>query len=162
MAYALTAGAVSEDAADHSFVAFVYDHEECGSASDRGAQSGFFEALLERLCGRLGYSREDLFRTMARSVIFSADMAHAAHPSYCLLYTSRRRPSHMRTIEYVRSVFPRFCVSRSWLSYEKSASHYSWSNEQKTPAVMRFIIFDPNAITRRKRFFVCFLIFVIL
>lgn len=82
MAYALTAGAVSEDAADHSFVAFVYDHEECGSASDRGAQSGFFEALLERLCGRLGYSREDLFRTMARSVIFSADMAHAAHPSY--------------------------------------------------------------------------------
>ncbi|HBV53115.1 MAG TPA: M18 family aminopeptidase, partial [Clostridiales bacterium] len=82
MAYALTAGAVSEDAADHSFVAFVYDHEECGSASDRGAQSGVFEALLERLCGKLGYSREDLFRTMARSVIFSADMAHAAHPSY--------------------------------------------------------------------------------
>lgn len=82
LAYTITAGACAEEAADHSFLAFLYDHEECGSESNRGAQSGAFEMLLERLCGSIGYGREELFRTMARSVIFSADMAHAAHPSY--------------------------------------------------------------------------------
>lgn len=82
MAYALTAGIVSEEAADNSFIAFIFDHEECGSASDRGAQSSAFEMLLQRLCGKIGYRQEEIFRVMARSVVFSADMAHAAHPSY--------------------------------------------------------------------------------
>lgn len=82
MAYAITAGAISEEAAEHSFLAFIYDHEECGSASDRGAESNALETLLERLCGSLGYTQEERFRTAARSVIFSADMAHATHPAY--------------------------------------------------------------------------------
>lgn len=82
MAYTITAGAISKDAVDHSFLAFIYDHEECGSESDRGAQSSAFETLLERLCGKIGYAQEEIFRIMARSIVFSADMAHAAHPSY--------------------------------------------------------------------------------
>lgn len=82
MAYAMAAGAVSEEAADASFIGFVYDHEECGSSSDRGAQSGVFEAIIERICCKMGYSREEMYRAMSRSIVFSADMAHASHPSY--------------------------------------------------------------------------------
>ena len=82
LAYAVTAGAVSEDAADESFIVMISDHEECGSESDRGAASSTFETLIRRICGKLGYSAEETMRTMCRSVIFSADMAHAAHPSY--------------------------------------------------------------------------------
>ncbi len=82
MAYAAVAGAVSGDAAPESFIAFIYDHEECGSASDRGAQSGVLESVIERICSKIGYSKEDMYRALSLSVIFSADMAHAAHPSY--------------------------------------------------------------------------------
>lgn len=82
MAYSIISGIISEDAADNSFIAYIYDHEECGSVSDRGAQSSIFWNLPERICAKLGYDRDDIYRIMSKSVVFSADMAHAAHPSY--------------------------------------------------------------------------------
>lgn len=54
------------------------DHEEVGSASTAGAQGPLLERTLERLCG----STEAFARTMARSLLVSADNAHALHPNY--------------------------------------------------------------------------------
>ena len=34
------------------------------------------------ICEKLGYSSEDKYRAFAKSTVFSADMAHASHPSY--------------------------------------------------------------------------------
>ena len=82
MAYSVISAILSDELADESFVAFIYDHEECGSASDRGAQSSIFVDMIERICQKMGCNKEEYCRIMAKSVVFSADMAHASHPSY--------------------------------------------------------------------------------
>ena len=54
------------------------DHEEVGSASAAGAQGPFLHTVLERLCG----DNETMARVLARSLLISADNAHALHPNY--------------------------------------------------------------------------------
>lgn len=63
-------------------IAMVYDHEEIGSNSDRGAKSNVLKMLIDRICESFGYSADDKYRALAKTVVFSADMAHATHPSY--------------------------------------------------------------------------------
>ena len=38
--------------------------------------------IIDRICEKLGYTAEDKYRALAASVLFSADQAHATHPSY--------------------------------------------------------------------------------
>ena len=54
------------------------DHEEIGSQSACGADGPFLRDVLERLCG----SREKITRVLARSMMISADNAHAIHPNF--------------------------------------------------------------------------------
>jgi aspartyl aminopeptidase len=67
-----------------------FDHEEVGSGSARGAQSGFLRDLLERSVLARDGGREELFRAVADSVCLSADMAHATHPNY----QEKHEPEH--------------------------------------------------------------------
>jgi aspartyl aminopeptidase len=60
----------------------LFDHEEVGSATDRGAGSPVLATVLERICLAAGGDRESFHRAMAGSVCVSADMAHATHPNY--------------------------------------------------------------------------------
>ncbi len=71
-------------------VLVLFDHEEVGSTSDRGAASTLLPSVLERIVTGAGGSREDLFRALAGSVCASADMAHATHPNYA----DRHEPGH--------------------------------------------------------------------
>ena len=71
-------------------VLVLFDHEEIGSTSERGAASSLLPTLLERISTGLGGSREDLFRALAGSMCASADMAHATHPNYA----DRHEPGH--------------------------------------------------------------------
>jgi aspartyl aminopeptidase len=71
-------------------VLVLFDHEEIGSTSERGAASTLLPALLERIGAGLGGGREELFRACAGSVCASADMAHATHPNY----VDRHEPGH--------------------------------------------------------------------
>ncbi|MBL1320863.1 MAG: M18 family aminopeptidase [Methylophaga sp.] len=54
------------------------DHEEVGSVSASGAQGSFLESVLSRLCPE----PEQYHRMIQRSMMISADNAHAVHPNY--------------------------------------------------------------------------------
>ena len=64
------------------------DHEEVGSASACGAQGPFLKSVLERIAG-VG---ESLTRMINRSMLISADNAHAVHPNYADKHDANHGP----------------------------------------------------------------------
>jgi aspartyl aminopeptidase len=68
----------------------LFDHEEVGSTSERGAQSDLLPTVLERIVLAAGGSRDDYHRAIAASVCASGDMAHATHPNHA----ERHEPLH--------------------------------------------------------------------
>jgi aspartyl aminopeptidase len=72
-------------------VVVLYDHEEVGSRSAQGAQSGLLADTLARIesAAKSG-GPQGFARAMARSLLVSADMAHAVHPNY----SDRHEPGH--------------------------------------------------------------------
>lgn len=81
------------DASDpqSSAVCFLFDHEEVGSTSAKGADGSFLDDVLERIGLCCGLGREDYRRTLARSMLVSADMAHAFHPGHPGAYDDQHR-----------------------------------------------------------------------
>ena len=75
-------------------VLVLFDHEENGSMSERGAFSTLLPAVLERIVSTRGGDREDYLRALAGTVIASGDMAHATHPNYA----DRHEPQHQIAI----------------------------------------------------------------
>jgi aspartyl aminopeptidase len=74
-------------------VVALYDHEEVGSQSASGARSLFMSDVLERVAR--AFSPNDasaLPRATARSLLISADMAHAVHPNYPDKHDKQHRP----------------------------------------------------------------------
>ncbi len=78
------------DPGDCTPVLALFDHEEVGSMSDRGAFSDLLNSVLERIVLLRGGGREDFLRAMSGSVCASGDMAHATHPNY----PDRHEPAH--------------------------------------------------------------------
>lgn len=64
------------------------DHEEVGSQSTSGAQGTFLKSVLARLQPH----PEDCIRMIDRSVLISADNAHAIHPNYADRHDSEHGP----------------------------------------------------------------------
>ena len=73
----------------------LFDHEEVGSMSDRGAFSELLATVLERIVITAGGTREDYHRAIAGSVCASGDMAHATHPNY----VERHEPLHRIAVD---------------------------------------------------------------
>ena len=68
----------------------LFDHEEVGSVSDRGAAvAAAGDRPRADHVVRRG-TREDLHRALAGSVVASGDMAHATHPNY----VDKHEPQH--------------------------------------------------------------------
>lgn len=63
-------------------VAALFDHEEVGSESYKGASGDFLEAVLERIAAGVGLNEEARRAALAGSWLVSADAAHAYHPSW--------------------------------------------------------------------------------
>lgn len=78
----------------HTRVLALFDHEEVGSGSERGAASDFLASICERIVLARGGSRSDYLQAMAASVCLSGDMAHATHPNY----PERHEPGHRISI----------------------------------------------------------------
>jgi aspartyl aminopeptidase len=72
-------------------VVALWDHEEIGSSTNRGAGSPLLASILERIVGR---DREAYHRAIAQTVCLSADMAHGTHPNY----PERHEPGHWITL----------------------------------------------------------------
>ena len=70
----------------HVPVLVLFDHEEIGSTSERGAVSTLLPSVLERIVLAGGGTRDDYFRALAATVIASGDMGHATHPNYAELH----------------------------------------------------------------------------
>jgi aspartyl aminopeptidase len=69
----------------------LYDHEEVGSRSAQGAAGTFLLSTLGRAVDAFkGGAVQGLDRAIARSMLVSADMAHAVHPNYA----DRHEPGH--------------------------------------------------------------------
>lgn len=68
---------------DATQVIALFDHEEIGSETHQGAQGSFLSDVLSRLSG--GHAEDDR-RALARSLLISADAAHAFHPSFSSAY----------------------------------------------------------------------------
>lgn len=65
-------------------VVALFDHEEIGSRSNRGADGRLVETVLRRLCAG------DLDQALAHTWLLSADMAHAIHPAFA----EKAEPEH--------------------------------------------------------------------
>jgi aspartyl aminopeptidase len=71
-------------------VVCLYDHEEVGSESETGASGMLLAHLLERIGAAAGLDRDGHLRALLRSLVISADGAHATHPNY----PERHEPEH--------------------------------------------------------------------
>src|SRR5450631_3089323 len=71
-------------------VLVLFDHEEVGSQSERGAMSTLLPSVLERIVISADGGREDYHRALAGTVVASGDMAHATHPNY----PEKHEPAH--------------------------------------------------------------------
>jgi len=87
---ATSALTTAPERADRIAVVVLFDHEEVGSASDRGADGAFLAGILERIWLTLGGDRRGFLRALHAGWCVSADGAHATHPSY----PDRHEPSH--------------------------------------------------------------------
>ena len=74
----------------HRTMLALFDHEEIGSVSERGAQSTLLATTVERIVLAAGGGREDVLRALAGTVVASGDMAHATHPNY----PDKHEPNH--------------------------------------------------------------------
>jgi aspartyl aminopeptidase len=82
--------AVSGNGVEVTRVAVLYDHEEVGSRSASGAAGPFLENALARIVVACGGDAQAGARALSRSMLVSADMAHAVHPNFA----DRHEPGH--------------------------------------------------------------------
>lgn len=80
------AKALDDERCVRTFVAF--DHEEIGSTGSMSAQSTFLPSIIERIAG----SKEAHARSIARSLLISADVIHAQHPNYHNYHDTNHKP----------------------------------------------------------------------
>ncbi|CDF40115.1 unnamed protein product [Chondrus crispus] len=67
-----------------------FDHEEIGSRSSHGADSPLLTDSMRRICKALNVDYDCATR---RSLLVSADMAHAIHPNYANKHETNHRPA---------------------------------------------------------------------
>jgi aspartyl aminopeptidase len=80
----------AEEDNPHTPLLVLFDHEEAGSESERGARSTLLPTVVERIVLATGGDREDVWRALATAVIASGDTAHATHPNF----PERHEPQH--------------------------------------------------------------------
>lgn len=85
--------ATDAEAAPHTRVLALFDHEEIGSTSSRGAQSHLLTDVLERVVRDAARGGPGgLMRAIRHSIAVSADMAHAVHPGHADKHDAEHMP----------------------------------------------------------------------
>ncbi len=73
-------------------VMICFDNEEVGSMTKQGADSPLLSSVLERIVLSMGGDREDFLRSISKSFMVSADLAHAVHPNAGEKHDPQSRP----------------------------------------------------------------------
>lgn len=84
--------AVAGESSRATRVAIFYDNEEVGSETTQGARSNFIPNLLERIALAMGDDRPGYLAALTKSMLVSADNAHACHPGYADKHEPRHAP----------------------------------------------------------------------
>jgi aspartyl aminopeptidase len=79
--------------ADSTRVCALFDHEEIGSQSNKGADGSFLPDVLQRIALATATGSEDMARALAKSFMISADMAHAYQPNFPNAYDPEHKIS---------------------------------------------------------------------
>ena len=80
--YALLEGLCEAGIPDGISVIALYDNEEIGSLTARGADSRTLPMLLENIYEALGKSRSEMNADILAGTLLSVDVAHAMHPNF--------------------------------------------------------------------------------
>ncbi len=80
------------EASPATAVLVANDHEEVGSGTAEGARGSFLADVLERVAAATDAEPQASRRALARSLLISADTAHAVHPNYADKHEGRHRP----------------------------------------------------------------------
>ncbi|SJM96330.1 M18 family aminopeptidase [Crenothrix polyspora] len=67
---------------DATLMCALFDHEEIGSESSKGADGSFLPDVVQRIALATNMQGQDLHRALAKSFMLSADMAHAYQPNF--------------------------------------------------------------------------------
>ena len=70
----------------------IFDNEEVGSYTKQGAGSPVLKHIIARLTSNPEQKEDAFYRTIAKSFMISADMAHAVHPNKPELHDSQMHP----------------------------------------------------------------------
>lgn len=90
-------------------MAVLYDNEEIGSNTRRGADSSTLTVILEKLALSLGLDRGALLDACLNGMLLSCDAAHAVHPNHpeyadfsCAPVLGRRRRAEAQPPLFLR------------------------------------------------------------
>jgi aspartyl aminopeptidase len=106
------------------------DHEEVGSASAAGADGPFLQTVLKRLVE----TDEAKARMIAKSMLISADNAHAVHPNY----PDKHDNSHGPALN--RGPVIKLNANQRYASNSETSSIFSQFCEQEDVPVQRFVV----------------------
>lgn len=126
--------AATAEAAGHRPVLVLFDHEEVGSESERGARSPLLGSVLERIVQAAGGGREELLRALAGSVVVSGDMAHATHPNYA----DRHEPQHQVAMN--AGVVLKVNAQLRYATDAVGAAHFRLACEQAGVPMQTFVV----------------------
>ena len=78
----------------HTSVLALFDHEEIGSHTNRGANSSYIETVLANIAENSDNAgKGGLSRALTHSTLISADMAHAVHPAFADKHDAQHMPN---------------------------------------------------------------------
>ena len=90
-AYASAKALIGAKPTGHVDVLCVFDNEEVGSGTKQGADSTFLAEVLRRVAAATGAGGQAFEAALARSMMLSADNAHAVHPNHPEKYDADNR-----------------------------------------------------------------------
>jgi len=128
---ALIAGAEKPTAATR--MAICYDSEEVGSQTSGGAGSNLLPNTLERIALALGDEREGYLRALAKSILASADNAHARHPGY----PNQSEPQHAPLLNHGPVI--KVHASRAYATDAYSAAVFELACQEAAIPCQRFV-----------------------
>ena len=113
----------------------LYDHEEVGSQSAQGAAGTFLLSCLGRAVDAFkGGAEQGLDRAIARSLLVSADMAHAVHPNY----SDRHEPGHRPVLG--RGPVIKVNTEQSYASDAETSAHFATLCEEVGVVPQHFVV----------------------